>query len=399
MSSTPRFSQLQLRSVLSRWPVDSLLGLGSPGERHGCLRFTPIESGFSGALVFRVAAGDSALPGTCYALKASVESAINDRCIGIAKLVAAAAENCDLLVPPLLSLDGSSRFVHSLGYRWELARWIPGETLHSDAPAEAIMRGGEAIGMVHRALSQSARERRIANKSPGADPPRCITDRMERLRHLTPVIDELARRSLSVEQLADQMLSQLSSEQGGDTMSNLRCQELAQSLIAARDLLSQRWQRIVPRLLRELTALGSDQRRWAATWVLRDVHRDHVLFSQTGRREVCGILDYDAVDWDSPAADLARWSGDFWREPTLCSGEEPLGWHPALEAAVAGYQRVCPFSEYQIELARTLIEVNAMGALANWLAWLIVENRRFRGQASAIRSRIIHLIASVCRIC
>ena len=153
---------------------------------------------------------------------------------------------------------------------------------------------------------------------------------------------------------------------------------------------------ISPQLIERLRQHVCDSQHLTSSWVIRDCHREHVLFNDRGLVE--GILDYDAIDFDSPAADLARWAGDFDAAQSITRGATSEPGSP-LAAAVAGYRRIRPFSQCECELAQTLIEVNRVGSLANWLVWLIAENRQFAASAQQIQGRISHLIASDCRIC
>ncbi|TWT67207.1 homoserine kinase [Allorhodopirellula solitaria] len=403
------------------------------GRAESRLRTTPVASGFSGGNIFRVdsAVNDAAedLSGqraACsqgrWALKAWPASVTAPRILGVAARIRAAASDCDLLAPPLARADFDSTLVSVHGRHWELARWIPGEALSVDAPESAIANGAEAIALVHQAMnptdfvdpmpgipvsssaaacspisfSPTAMSTVPPSIAPPSTTPRCLADRIERIERLSPLVNQAAQCMPPVSELAERLAGQLSAEQTGDAaVSADHCNELAKLLVHASQWLARQWPATAPLLVERLRQHAAE--RLASAWVLRDVHRAHVLFDVGGR--VQGILDYDAVDCDSPAADLARWAGDFATTPQSSVGVAASPDHSPLRAAVAGYRRIRPFSQSEWELAQTLIEVNRLGGLANWVVWLVLEGRRFPVAAQQIEGRIAHLIASDCRIC
>ncbi|MFG0289450.1 MAG: phosphotransferase, partial [Rhodopirellula sp. JB044] len=349
----------------------------------------------------------------------------------IARRVVAASLRCDLLTPPLPSNAASgaaeiSTCIESYDHRWELSRWIEGVALPRHAEPELIAKGGEAIAHVHNAFADESTtangdavlllgtcDSSVLDNARLPKPhlshprlPRCITDRIQRLQHLSGSIELLSKHECSVERIADRLTRQVVLGSSSDPATSMHHRKLAESLFEASVWLQRNWKTVAPELLGRLKAHAATFQRhpncYPVSWVLRDVHRDHVLFSPPSvdsPSNVRGVLDYDAVDTDSPAADLARWAGDFC--PT-CADEthssSPSHASP-LDAAVAGYRNVRPFSKWELELATTLMDVNSVGGLANWTSWLIAENRHFPVSALRIRDRITHLIASVCRIC
>ena len=107
-------------------------------------------------------------------------------------------------------------------------------------------------------------------------------------------------------------------------------------------------------------------------WVLRDVHRSHILFR--GGRPVT-IIDGDAIRPDWPLVDLARWVGSF-----ELSGDElhsvastTLGrYHQA--AADGAPQWSLPMTD-QVNLLADLIRVSTLLTFVRWTRWLWIEDR------------------------
>ncbi|MEZ6092443.1 MAG: phosphotransferase [Pirellulaceae bacterium] len=113
----------------------------------------------------------------------------------------------------------------------------------------------------------------------------------------------------------------------------------------------------------------------ATHWVLRDIHLEHILFDSTqNHRRVSGIIDYDAVRVDTPAADLARFISSC--------GEVPSSW---VVDAVRVYRESCRFCKHSESLIPLLMTSTSLIACANWTQWLCLEGRVFdAGREKAI---------------
>ncbi len=409
------FTNDQRLSVLAHWSAAmqkagqdrfSARGFATTGRDPGrTLRTTAVGSGFSGADVYRVDDVDdfSRSEGRLsWALKAWPPTASAQQIRRIAGIVRAAAPHCDLLAPPLLHAGSNSSVngpttLAAYGRYWELARWISGTPLPANASRDSIALGGEAIARVHQAMNRDSQPVSFAGRAIDRSVPRCITDRITRIQCTTPLLERIARQMPNHHDLSRRLAVQLTTERHDDPTSEYHCRELATTLLQVAAWLARQWPVVTPQLLTRLRKHSERVDELASAWVLRDVRREHVLFTEDAKVE--GILDYDAVGLDSPAADLARWAGDF--AAAAPAVDAPVGSPEAspLPAAVAGYRRIRPFSQSEWELAQTLIEVNRVGSLANWLIWLIAENRRFTASVQLIQGRISHLIASDCRIC
>jgi homoserine kinase type II len=85
---------------------------------------------------------------------------------------------------------------------------------------------------------------------------------------------------------------------------------------------------------------------------LCDVHAEHILF--TGSR-VSGVIDYGAMQADSPAVDVARFLGD------LAPSDSPL-----FAAGLQAYLGANPAAHISEPLVRMLADTTAVCGLANW---------------------------------
>ncbi len=103
---------------------------------------------------------------------------------------------------------------------------------------------------------------------------------------------------------------------------------------------------------------------------LRDIWHDHVLF--TGD-QVSGIIDYGAVDIDTPATDLARLLGSLVEDDAH-----------AWQTGVAAYSEVQSLTDDEARAAKILDTSGTVLAGCNWLRWVYVEGRRFDDREQVI---------------
>jgi len=232
---------------------------------------------------------------------------------------------------------------------------MPGSPLARSADASLIERGAAAITQFHAATAGLGSTRRI---------PPAITDRLRRLQELESVIPAVAQRARS----------------------QRAATPLDETLQQAADLVGRRWSTVRPWLTRLLRPYAD--RPTDLQYVLRDVHRQHVLFDSG---QVTGLIDFDAVRIDTPAADLARWLGSF--------VNADRGWAD-LATAVADASRQSPsshsgFPNEQMEMAGAIAAATPWISLGNWLVWLVQENREFPAGQPAVARRIGELVAAL----
>jgi len=96
---------------------------------------------------------------------------------------------------------------------------------------------------------------------------------------------------------------------------------------------------------------------------LRDIWHDHMLF--TGN-EITGVVDYDALQVESPMADIARLLGSL-------VGDDRRLWRVGLDA----YSQQRQFQHHELQVIRGLDVANCLMSGLQWLEWLYVDGRQF----------------------
>lgn len=97
-------------------------------------------------------------------------------------------------------------------------------------------------------------------------------------------------------------------------------------------------------------------------WVVRDLHREHMLFQDT---TVTGIIDFGAARLDEPLIDLVRLLGSLW--PL-----NPEVRHQLVEYYAEITKQTNLLSRYQV-----LDQSSTLLSAMQWLQWLVVEQRSF----------------------
>ncbi|MEO9592349.1 phosphotransferase [Rhodopirellula bahusiensis] len=328
-----------------------------------------------------------------------------------------------ILATPLPTVDGRW-IVSDRGRHWQCTPWVDGtacgdsEASDGESAARVLQLGGEAIAKTHAKLANLPASATLADQAP-----RCFRDRMQRLRELGPW---LSSGSLLREQLPGSvsqwraLLVRCVSVDGTTQPTSMQTsedrrayEELANRLMSAAELLVKHGVAIHSKLIAEFAErFESSPKGWRQSWVLRDVHREHILLDES-RETVAGIIDHDAMDWDCPIVDLARWSGSFPVQLDECLSASRL------ELALTGYNRIAS-AKYGVELAdggrgrsfhlqsptpeelalgETLVRLNAWVGMANWVDWIGLRRRVFVSSPERLSSRISGLIDSVCHFC
>lgn len=265
------------------------------------------------------------------------------------------------LVPPLIRSPLGATRLGWESYHYEMTGWMPGEPFQLAAEPEglhlataetitsesgdvlsAIQAGAEAIAHFHESVQRFGS---------GCAPAPAVLRRLGRIEQLRSELPlALARR-----------------------------QTLVGPLRAAADWLSSAGLR---RLERDFQILSQHACELVPTQVvLRDVHREHVLFVD---RRVSGLVDFDAVGRDTVATDLARWVSGF-----LQPGVDP---NAAYRAALAGYTQVLPLTGCEQKLVRVICGVSDALSLANWVTWVALEQRDFLVAEDLVNRRIADLM-------
>jgi homoserine kinase type II len=131
------------------------------------------------------------------------------------------------------------------------------------------------------------------------------------------------------------------------------------------------------------TSLMSQVQSAAATSLplqpaIRDIWHDHVLF--TGE-EVTGLVDFGALNIDTPLTDIARLVGSLVGDNL-----------PDREQALDAYAQLRPLSADNRRLIDLLDRSGVIVAAINWLTWLYVE-RRDMGPPEPIARRLDEILS------
>ena len=187
---------------------------------------------------------------------------------------------CSFLPVPATTRTGES-FVAHAGHLWELAPWMPGTADYERSPS------AEKLRAAMTALATIPRRRRrfspvaAAARARAAGRPNAIARHLARLRELDSRRNQRACRAQSP-------------TQPGPTSPHSPANSSPHCPSA------------IPRAIAQLEPLANIHLPLQPC--LRDIWHDHVLF--TGN-EVTGLIDFGAIDIDTPATDIARLLGSF----------------------------------------------------------------------------------------
>ncbi|WP_442505731.1 phosphotransferase [Novipirellula sp. SH528] len=351
------------RSVLENWL-----------QRSSIQSIEPIESGLSGAAVFRL----TTTHGEAWALKRYPLQTPLSRVNEIHHVMVTAKNNgCDL-VPQLkrcsaIKPAATDRSAIDDGHHvWELAQWVAGEPWRepvggTDLFASAPMADAETERERHDVMSRGASAIAIFHRSVRSlgthqQPPPCLLARQKRLQELITQMDTIMASDLM----------------------RIEHPHLRFSLQMAIERFRADWNRVANSLVVALAALSGQSVETQI--VLRDVHAEHIFFADSpegdpaATRSVTGIIDFDAVRVDAAATDLARWISSFLGQCT----DVHSAWHSVL----AGYRIESSLNEQQEVLAKHVVQVSAWINLGNWASWLLLENQNFSYDDEHIAQRI-----------
>jgi Ser/Thr protein kinase RdoA (MazF antagonist) len=326
--------------------IDSVLA-AYPRDCHPA-RVEPLAGagGFSGALIWRLAAGC----GDLCLRRFSQETQDPERQEWIAQVARHVASHGFALLPQIILTSQGTATHREDGSLWQLTTWLPGMANYWCNPRpEKLQAAMEALARFHCAAE---------NFACGASAP----DRMA-------VSPGIAERLAFAEHLlaggVDQLWASLGEPQGA--MPDLV--EPATSLLR---LITPR----LPELTRQLTVASTIPVLLQPC--LRDIWHDHVLFE--GDR-VSGIIDLEAMRTESVAADVARLLG------SLC-GNDLSAW----SLGKMTYERRRPLAEGELQLLAAFDHSTTLLAGASWIKWVFVERRSF-GDPKAVERRMNHILA------
>lgn len=301
---------------------------------------TAVESignagGMSGAQFWRFVAPRGTLALRCW----PIEHPSPERLEFIHAVLRHAADHGLQFLPMPIATTTGATFVRQDGRLWELAPWLPGTADYEQAPrAEKLRAAMIALADLHIAVRDFPRP--PAPGSAGGAP--AITHRLARLIELqNGGIDELAR-----------------------AITDDRWPELAPR---ARQFVTE-FCRVAPIAIRQLTPLADQPFR--VQLCIRDIWHDHILFTGDA---VTGIIDFGAVDFDTPATDVARLLGSL-------IGDNSSGWDEGIRA----YSSICVLTDSEAHAIPLLDVAGTLLAGCNWIRWIHVEGREFDAPTTII---------------
>jgi homoserine kinase type II len=332
----------EIHQLLNRYPPDcrpTLIGpLGNAGGMSGA-KFWRITAP-CGTLILRRWPPKHPTPGRLGFIHAVIDHA---------------ALTVDFLPVPIKTHDGHS-FIHAADHLWELAPWLPGVANYELAPSDEKLRATmTALAQFHNAVASFEPSPEIVAML-RLDGPPAIPRRLARLHgliHREAEELEAAIRDIEWPEFA----------------------RIARIFLACLP-------RALPHALAKLEPLAAVQ--LPRQPCIRDIWHDHVLFTEN---TVTGIVDFGAVDIDTPATDVARLLGSLAGEPSLPFREKPRDapdrpeiWRQGL----AAYSAERPLSNDEALAVNALNSANPILAGCNWIRWIYVERRRFEDPAKIL---------------
>ncbi|MGB7326182.1 MAG: aminoglycoside phosphotransferase family protein, partial [Rubripirellula sp.] len=295
---------------------------------------TMVPPGFSGGVVFECVSD----VGSRFALKGWTSGTGISRVKEVHAVATFARRSGCVLVPEICGVTTA------VGRPWDLVSWMPGAPAPADAPPDQIQSGAIALRQFHTAV---APYKQIQQPAPA------VFARLRRIEELRPLVTQV-----------------LQSRHPPSTTETLPT-TLSNAVERASEMLRRHWSPTADQITADL--MGMQGRCVATQYVLRDCHRDHVLFSD-GRPG--GLIDFDALRIDTPSADLARWVGGF------LAGRDEAEEETVWQAAMAG------FGLENVLEAQTIHAATVWSSLANWLVWIVLEQRSFPAGPDAVARRI-----------
>ena len=250
----------------------------------------------------------------------------------------AAEHGISFLAIPVHTTTGES-FVRFDGHLWELSPWMPGTADYELSPnKQRLAAAMTTLARFHSTVSGFP-ERGLGQV---AEAPPAISRRLSRLRELSHHGTNELAKAISVDTWPD--------------LAPLACRFLATTSA------------ILPRAIGQLAPFSNIV--LPVQPCLRDIWHDHVLFIGD---EVTAIIDYGALNIDTPATDIARLLGSL-------VGDDEAGWR----AGVNAYSTIRPLSVDEERAAKALDTSSTILAGCNWLRWIYIDGRQFDNHAQIV---------------
>jgi homoserine kinase type II len=265
----------------------------------------------------------------------------------------AAKRGLSFLPAPIITRDGET-FFHHAGHLWELAAWMPGVANYEHSPNDEKLRAAmTALAQFHNAVADFVPPLEIAATLRVAGSQLAVPRRLARLRELT-----------------HDRINELSRAINDTTWPDLA--PLARAFIAALP-------NAIPRAIAQLAPLANVALPLQPC--LRDVWHDHILF--TGN-EVTGLIDFGAVDIDTPATDIARLLASCFPPRSGEGLGEGLPSEDVWQIGLNAYTTTRPLMQQESQAVFALDAANPILAGCNWINWIYVERRKFENRQRVI---------------
>lgn len=244
------------------------------------------------------------------------------------------------ILPVPIATTAGVTFVHYDGHLWELAPWLPGSADYEQSPrVEKLRSAMRALAEFHLAVADFPASPPLAS-SRGPAP--AVTHRLARLREL---------------------------KNGGiETLAHALTDKTWPDLVPLAREFAAELPRVVPLAIARLAPLADAPLPLQPC--IRDIWRDHVLFDGV---TVTGLVDFGAIQIDTPATDVARLLGSL-------VGDDANGWREGL----AAYSAVRPLSDQESLAVFALDVAGTILAGCNWIRWIYVDGRQFPNEEQTI---------------
>lgn len=317
-------------------------------DQFGSTQALAISGGLSNSRVWQV---NSAIGQFC--LKAWPESAYTaERLSAIHQWIQAIGMHHHF-VPRLIPNADRLTLMRCGDHYWECATWLAGKPMdRNNVTVEDSMLAVAALAEMHRSSVNYYCQ-------PGSSP--SVKTRIELLRWYQNRLD-----------LRQMQIGGLDKSRSLPTRPNLISTAPNEDELAQLTLIQ--FDRLQPAMSQQLSSLLQPVQ---LCWVVRDLHREHILFEEG---HISGIIDYGAARIDEPLIDLVRLLGSLW--PYDVDQRHRMVRH---------YQQLLE-AEDLLERFRVLDQTSTLLSAMQWLQWLIIDRREFNAERSELLKRWYELL-------
>ncbi len=304
----------------------------SPPTQSLCLNNA---GGFSGSIIWKIETVNRS-----YCLRRWPEQTDSKKLQWIHRVQQFAhAHGCPEVVVPTITKSGTT-IVHHERHCWELSVWAPGLATYSQDPnPQRLQSAIETLARFHQATAQFHLD---FSPSP----------------NLTNVIRRLKGFEQSVTEIDDR---------GNKRAVVLNSEDWHFFITSGR--------KIVTETLQQFSLFAGAV--FPIQPVIRDIRDEHLFFEGD---QVCGIIDFGAMQIDTVACDLSRMFGSL-------IGNDPV----PLQRAQEEYCQIRPLSDQEMRLIQPLIVAGNLIGILNWLQWLVIDNREFDSMED-VKARVGQLL-------